>query len=65
MNDLRQPGTKLCQAIYLANPRREDKDDILVRDIDVLEGYPPVPVAEVLKPYVDHVTGAPPTGGPA
>ena len=32
------------------SPRRPDKDDILVRDVSVIDAYPPVTVASALEP---------------
>ena len=59
LNDMRRPGTPApLQAIYLANPRRDDKEDILVREVALLEGYSPATVADVLKPYLDRMSGA-------
>jgi hypothetical protein len=40
------------RAIYLADPQREDKDDILVRDIELVEGYNPTVPGEALKPVI-------------
>jgi hypothetical protein len=64
LNAIRRTGTLPVQAIYLANPRRQDKDDILVRDISVLEGYPPVALATALEPLLACLSGAGPGGPP-
>src|SRR5262249_31567719 len=65
LKNLRAAGTARVQAIYLANPQREDKDDILVRDITLLPGYSPVTIANALKPFLDEtgVSGPPPLPG--
>lgn len=62
LNAMRQPGTAPVQAIYLANPPRADKEDLLVRDIALLEGYSPATVAEALTPLLDQLglPGLPP-----
>jgi TIR domain len=52
----RATGAAPLQAIYLADPQREDKDDILVRDLEVLTGYAPKPIAEVLQPFLAALT---------
>jgi len=67
LNEVQQQGTISSQttspqaiprqAIYLANPRRDDKEDILVHDIVLLEGYAPSAVGDVLKPYLDRIGG--------
>lgn len=51
----RQPETPKSQAIYLADPHREDKDDILARDIMLLKAYAPVTVADALKSFLDRL----------
>ena len=65
LNSLRGAGAAPVQAIYLANPQREDKDEILVRDITLLPGYSPVTIADALKPFLDQtgVSGPPPVPG--
>jgi hypothetical protein len=65
LDDLRAAGRSAVQAIYLANPRREDKDDILVRDIALLPGYSPLTIADALKPFLEQtgVSGPPPSAG--
>ncbi len=57
LNDKRIGGESPLQAIFLANPPREDKNDILVRDITVLNGYSPVTVADALQPFLDEIGG--------
>jgi hypothetical protein len=47
------------QVIYLADPRRDDKDEILVRGIDLVEGYGPQTVGGALQPFVDRSPGGP------
>jgi TIR domain len=59
LNERRERGHVRSQAIYLANPRRDDKDDILVRDVELLEAYANVPVADVLKRYLDDLSASP------
>ena len=51
LNDMRQGGIRF-QAIYLAHPVRDDKDEILVRDIAVLKGYPPASVGSTLESFL-------------
>jgi hypothetical protein len=46
------------QSIYLANPQREDKDDILVRDVSLLQAYSPVTVADALAPFLAELAGS-------
>jgi hypothetical protein len=55
---VRQPGIPPVQAIYLTDPRRQDKDDILVRDITLIDGYPPSTVGGTLEPFLDGIRGA-------
>jgi hypothetical protein len=43
------------RAIFLADPRRDDKEDVLVRDIDLLEGYSPSIPMEALRPFIDKL----------
>ncbi len=54
LSRMRRSGRAPLQAIYLANPQREDKDEILVRDVSLLQGYAPVTVADALKPFLDQ-----------
>jgi len=66
LNASRQAGTAPVQAIYLANPPRPDKEEILVRDVALLEGYSPVTVADALRPLLDRLGlpgGMPPPAG--
>src|SRR5262249_38932641 len=57
LNNFRLPGARPVQAIYLADPRRDDKESILVRDIGLLEGYLPTTVADAVRPFLDQIVG--------
>jgi hypothetical protein len=52
LNAVRTPGTAPIQAIYLAEPHRGDKDDLLVRDVLLLNAYLPVTVADAVQPFL-------------
>jgi TIR domain len=56
LGETREHGGVRSQAIYLANPRRDDKDEILVHDVELMDGYSNGPVADVLKPWLDHLS---------
>jgi hypothetical protein len=56
LNRLRGTSTQRVQAIYLGDPRRVDKDNILVKDILLVDGYSPRSVADALKPFLDQTS---------
>jgi hypothetical protein len=63
LDDARAAGVASVQAIYLADPYRDDKDDVLVNEIGLLRGYAPTPVADALHPFVTALPAPPPPGG--
>jgi len=70
LNAARRPGTRQVQAIYLSDPEREDKDDILVHEMDVLRGFSPAAIGASIQPFLHSLEasahGDPaPDGGPA
>jgi hypothetical protein len=52
LNAARQPGAPPVQAIYLSDPERQDKEDILVDSIDVLRGYSPSAIGASIQPFL-------------
>ena len=60
----------LSRAVFLADPRNDDKADFLTHDARVVEGYAPTPVEQALTAFVSEIrSGWPasssPTGVPA
>ena len=61
----RQDGGPRVQAIYVADPERPDKDDILVHDVEVLPGYSPASIGASLQPFLQALEEAARAGGGA
>jgi hypothetical protein len=59
LNQWRPGGTAgpRPQAILLADPKRGDKteEEILVKGVDLLEAYTPLPVCDALKPFLQRL----------
>ena len=60
LNAARRSGTPPVQAIYLSDPERPDKDDILAPDVDVLRGYAPTAIGAGLEPFLRSLGGSRP-----
>jgi hypothetical protein len=45
------------RVVYLADPHTDDKEDILVRDIELVEGYSPAIPGEALQPVIGKLKG--------
>jgi hypothetical protein len=54
----RHSGTPRVQAIFVSDPERPDKEDILVHDVDVLRGYSAEAIGASIQPFLQALEKA-------